>query len=272
MTMRKMNKITISIMASLLLSAITAVSATAGRVVGTAEGIEVFNSIPITAQAENAAAIAKVAESTSIAAPSLVVDSSTYNMVVRYVWSVGSGGDDIGISNDWSYYELVGDTTYTVYEFPDDIGTKYCTPDYFLAKSYNSTTKKYSASTTSLEHTIHEGPHDAIKYGYEAKYSMVGRLNYWMFSETANVPTSYDQTKFVWSHGASNGSTIKATIGYNNQLANIEVKVPWIGTKSSSVTVGGEKFYLRTGPNKCSIKANSSNVKAENVRFAFGVA
>ena len=115
------------------------------------------------------------------------------------------------------------------------------------------------------------GDYILVRYGYESRYSAGGVFAYWVFSSESTVPTSYDKDYYIWKHNSSNGHTIKGTIQYKGQLADIEVKIPWIGYKTSSVEINGETFYLRTGPNKCSIKAASSNVHTHDLRFAFGV-
>ena len=207
----------------------------------------------------------------SIAAPTVIWDNTQYNMIVRYDWRVGRGGDEIAMSRNWQHYFLMGDILYRTYEFPENTGTNHCDPDYFLGKSYDSYSQTYSSSYTSLEHDVDMGDYILVRYGYESRYSAVGVFAYWVFSSESTVPTSYDKDYYIWKHNSSNGHTIKGTIQYKGQLADIEVKIPWIGYKTSSVEINGETFYLRTGPNKCSIKAASSNVHTHDLRFAFGV-
>ena len=208
----------------------------------------------------------------SLEAPTVNWDNSQYNMVVRYDWRVGRGGDELAMSKNWQNYVLIGDDVYRTDEFPEDTGTNHCDPYYFLGKSYNSSSETYSYDYTSLEHDVDMGEYTLVRYGYDSKYTCVGRYAYWGFSSNSTIPTSYDQDHYLWYHHSSNGHTIKGTISYKGQLSNIEVAIPWIGYKTTSVTINGETFYLRTGPNKCSIKAGSSNIRPTDVRFAFGIA
>ena len=215
--------------------------------------------------------INEISTQTSIAAPTVIWDNTQYNMIVRYDWRVGRGGDDLAMSRNWQYYNLIGDVIYRTYEFPEYVGTNHCDPDYFLGKSYNSSLKVYSSSYTSLEHDVDMGEYILVRYGYESKYSAVGRFAHWSFGSESTIPTSYDQDHYIWNHNSSNGHKIKGTIAYQDQLADIEVTIPWIGYKTSSVVINGETFYLRTGPNRCSIKAQSSNLYAYKLNFFFGI-
>ena len=88
------------------------------------------------------------------------------------------------------------------------------------------------------------------------------------------ISTKFDDSGNVWSHGGSTSKIIKGTIVYGKHARNIEVSVPWIGTKTSStVVIDGVSFQLRCGPNKVSIKASKSiTCNSKNVFFAFGVA
>ena len=207
--------------------------------------------------------------STSVDAPTVIWDNSQYNMIVRYDWRVGRGGDDLYKSSNWQYYLSVGDVLHRTYEFPDR-ETAYCAPDYFIYKSYSTPTDTFS-DTTSLEHEIDMGTYVKVVYGYDCRYTAVGVFPYWKYSQENSIATSYDQTDHIWDHNSSNGHYIKATIEYQGVLSDIEVKIPWIGYRTSQVTINGVTFYLRTGPNRCSIKAGQSNVPANQVKFMFGI-
>lgn len=106
-------------------------------------------------------------------APTVIWDNTQYNMVVRYDWRVGKGGDDLAMSKNWQNYYRIGDVFYRTYEFPENTGTDHCDPEYFLAKSYDSPSKTYSLSYASLEHDVDMGDYTLVRYGYESKYSAV---------------------------------------------------------------------------------------------------
>ncbi len=204
----------------------------------------------------------------SISVPHVMVE--TYNVAVQYNWQVGMGGDEIALSPNGRDFSLMGDRVYRSNDFADGVGEKNCEPNLYAGKSYDSYSNTYSGITT-LEHEVYMGDHYVVRYGYDANYNAVGIFPYWIFGPSATIPTSYDQEHYVWYHNSSNGHTIKGTIEYKGELQNIEVYIPWIGYKTSSVNVNGETFYLRTGPNRCSIIAKSSNLHAYDLKFAFGV-
>lgn len=204
--------------------------------------------------------------STAIQAPTVSYDNQTYNTVVVYNWTAGAGADQVAVTNDARYIYPMGSYTYSERTFIYEVGSKKCDAYNYLGRSYYSLTDTYSAGTTSLERL--DG--SVVRYGYDAKYTALGRFAYWLFSSDTSVPTSYDQEYFVWAHNSGFSRTIKGTIEYNGQIANIEVDIPMIGYKTSSVTVGGVTFSLRTGPNRCSIKADRGNVAAGSLRFVFG--
>ena len=209
---------------------------------------------------------------TAIKPPSVDHNDTQYNMVVYYDWAVGTGGDKVALGYNWQYYTNMNAPTYREYAFTDYVGTDHCDPDYFLGKSYYSLTDTYSAAYTSLERDVPQSNGVTnVRYGYDAKYTCVGRFNYLSVNVGSTIPTSYDQTHYIWDHNAGNGDVIKATIEYNGSYADIEVKIPLLGYKTSSVTVGGQTFYLRTGPNRCSIKAANSGLNPAYLNFAFGI-
>ena len=208
--------------------------------------------------------------SSSIEAPSVIWDNTQYNMIVCYTWRVGNGGDDIAMSSNQQSYRLVGDVVYRTYEFPERAGTNHCDPDYYIGKSYNSSTKTYSSSYTSLEHEVDMGTYISVRYGYDARYTCVDTYTYWV-NGVGNVPTSFDKEHFIWNHNSGSGKTIKDTFAFQDQLADINLQIPIFGYKTASITIKGETSYLRTGPNKCSIRAESSNIHTYDIRFAFGI-
>lgn len=85
------------------------------------------------------------------------------------------------------------------------------------------------------------------------------------------MPTSYDETGFIWYHEGASKQIIVATIVYKNICYNIQVTIPGIGYKKTSVTIYNVTFYLRTGPSRCSIKVSKGDVLRSDVNFAFGV-
>lgn len=204
-------------------------------------------------------------------APTVIWDNTQYNMVVRYDWRVGKGGDDLAMSKNWQNYYRIGDVFYRTYEFPENTGTDHCDPEYFLAKSYDSPSKTYSLSYASLEHDVDMGDYTLVRYGYESKYSAVGMFKRWAVSSDDIIPNSYDKEYYIWNHNSSTGHKIKGTINYQGILADIEVNIPWIGYATSSVVISGKTFYLRTGPYRCSIKTDSSNLRVNDLHFAFGI-
>ena len=207
----------------------------------------------------------------AIEAPSVTWNTTQYNTVVFYDWAVGTGGDKVALGYNWQYYTNMGTPTYREYAFTDYVGTYHCDPDYFLGKSYYSLTNTYSFDTTSFERTeVINGVQNA-RYGYDAQYKCVGRFNFLSVNVGSTIPTSYDQTHYIWNHNSNKDHTIKATIAYNGEYADIEVDIPWIAYSTKSVTVGGQTFYLRTGPNKYSIKAANSGPNPAYLEFAFGI-
>ncbi len=108
-----------------------------------------------------------------------------------------------------------------------------------------------------------------INYGsseIRTLYTLKGRTG-----EYVSIPTSYDEDYNLWEHGGDTGQTIKGTVVYKGIAKNIEVTIPWIGYKSSSIQIGDVEFSLRTGPNKVSIKASKKIITDANNLFAFGV-
>ena len=96
-----------------------------------------------------------------------------------------------------------------------------------------------------------------------AKYSVTRRS-----ASGSTISTSFDQNGNVWDHGGSSSDMIKGTVVYNGEARNIEVDIPLLGTKTSSeIEVGGVVFQLRVGPNRVSIKADSSVICTNNTAF-----
>ncbi len=223
-------------------------------------------------------ALAANAESASVQAtapapPSLT--KSIYNTAVSFTWTVGAGGDSVQSSGNNINWRTVHASTYTIYQFPNvwDHDNK-CEPDDHLYRSYNTSTGLYS-QTISLERleTNTDGSGVYHLYGELCKYSVVDGFDYSKipYGESRIIPTEFDQTYYIWDHDSGWNHTIKGTIEYNNQISDIEVRIPLLGTVSTSVTLAGVEFSLRTGPNRCSIKVNQAGINVVDVQFMFGV-
>lgn len=244
---------------SLLLACTMAVSVLAMTVFASAEYAEDSTSI---GRASNGSVISNMSMSTSIPAPT--ISYTTFNTAIKYKWSPANGSDGVAMTDDERYYYLQGSGNYSISAFIYDIGSKYCEPDFYAGKTYRYQTGVYSAETASLEHL--EG--GVVRYGYEATYKALGKFS--PAAAPSYIPTSYDQSSFYWAHNSGFSRTIKGTIEYNGEVEDIEVNIPMLGYKTVTATVGNQKFYLRTGPNFCSIKVDNSGVSSAGFRFVFG--
>lgn len=206
------------------------------------------------------------------APPSLTMN--TYNTAVSFTWTVGSGGDSMQFSGNNINWRTVHASTYTIHQFPsvwdhDD----RCEPDDHLYRSYNTSTGLYS-QTISLEKTVTVGEGlEILLYGGQCRFKVVDGLDISEIprDELYSMPTSFDQTHYIWNHNASNGDIIKATIAYQDEIVDIEVDIPWIAWHNKEVTLNGVTFSLRTGPNRCSIKVNQTGIRVTDVQFMFGI-
>lgn len=215
---------------------------------------------------------AAVVQAAAPAPPSLVKE--IYNTAVSFTWTVGTGGDSIQFSRNNMNWETIDSSVYTLHQFPNvwDHDNR-CEPGEHLYRSYNSSTGLYSG-TISLEHTVEVGEgHGMVLYGELCRYSVVDGLDISEIprDELSSMPTSFDQTHYIWNHHASNRDVIKATIAYQGKISDIEVEIPWIGWHSAEVTLNGVTFSLRTGPNRCSIKVNQTGIRVTDVQFMFGI-
>lgn len=207
-----------------------------------------------------------VALSNSLPVP--IVNTTIYNTAVKYSWHAGIGANALGMGYGNTSPVIFNTTNYKEIAYITD-GNKECVPHYYWGMSYNSETNSYSDKTTTAweEET---GDHIfKVHYGHNAKYTVVGKLNKAMIS--GDIPTSYDQTNFIWDNNAKNYHIIKGTISYHGYISDIEVSVPPLGYKTTSVTLDGVTFSLRTGPWKCSIKVNKAGQSVSTLGFAFGV-
>ncbi len=203
-----------------------------------------------------------------VASPTIEYDNITYNTAVVYKWKAGSGADKIAVSANYQYFSIIDSSTFTEICLPYYVGDNICYIQNINAKSYNSATNTYSAMAT-IEYTqyVIDGVVKSV-YGYPCKYKPKGILSR---AIGGYIPTSYDKNHYLWSHGADTGAMIKGTVTYKDKCADIQVKIPWIGYNSSSVTIEGITFDLRTGPNKCSLRCRQSGIYNGEVGFAFGI-
>ncbi|MBR2967459.1 MAG: hypothetical protein IKC35_01615 [Clostridia bacterium] len=214
----------------------------------------------------------EIDDKTTLLSPNNVTynNVSVYNTAVVYHWDTNGYGTELALSNSNSVYYLMGTTTYKDIVFPSFVNSTECVPNFKYAKSYSSTSNNYSDYTTiAWEYLENNGEYISVNYYHDCELKVKGRFDAIHFVGST-VPTEYDQSSFVWEHGLAWNKWIYGTVTYNGEVSDIEVKVPLVGYKTTTVTVGGVSFSLRTGPNKVSIKANSTaNINTFN--FAFGV-
>ena len=197
------------------------------------------------------------------------VDYVRYNTMVTYNWNAGANADRLAMGR--VDFTLIQTSNYfDVTPAQNTYGTKVCDPFEHRAKSYSTSSGLYSDETT-LEHIVGMGDYSVVRYGYDCKYAPTGEFpTSWALGTT--IPTSYDQDLFIAAHYGNVGNVISGTICYQGKyIADIEVKIPLLGYKSSSVTLNGVTFYLRTGPYKVSIKASQSGISAGDVKFMYAV-
>lgn len=214
---------------------------------------------------------ASISTSYSINAPSFIIDDTSYIFAVKYDWHAGSGGDRVaGSLYSSSNYSIRNDSSHlTEISFPDQGATTsatLCETWRTYYRTYNTSTDQYSSDYVSVE--MDDG--DAYVYGRHCQKAPKA-----MFTNKASATyycDDYDVTNYnVWSHGGGTNYIIIATVRYQDVCYNIKVKIPFLGYNTTSVTINNVKFSLRTGPNKCSLKCNSSTVYSSDVDFAFAV-
>lgn len=193
-----------------------------------------------------------------------------FNTAVQFVWGAGSGGNALQFSRNGIDWSTVNSDTYILNEFSNILNhNNRCEPFEHMFRTYNTSTGEYSGSDTLQQLRYSEDGYFYYFYGEFCKYEVVNGIT--RVVATSYVPTSFDQSGYVWEHNSGYNHWIRGTIAYGDAIADIEVRIPFMFTYSSSVTLSGVTFTLRTGPNKCSIKAGSSNVLAGEVKFSFGV-
>lgn len=190
-----------------------------------------------------------------------------YNVAVQYEWKVGDGGDTLYVGN-YAYMRDVHSTTYSEIKWSRAVGYRNCDALAYMAKSYNYSTETFS-DTYNLEKNIN----GTIRYGEDCRCRPL-----FLFDSahiyTDSIPTSFDKDNFVWKHNRSSGDYIEATLQYgigdNAVITDLEVKIPALGTRKTSVMLNGVTFELRTGPNKCSLRTTSNNISPRDIYFGFG--
>lgn len=198
-------------------------------------------------------------------------DNTQYLFAVKYTWQAGSGGDKIAYSKylNGYYTFLDGENPHTEIIFPSSAYSDktYCPPSYPYYRTYNSAQDYYSADYKTID------PNDD-NFSLESVSDIHCKRTPKEYLSTAKadyMPTSYDETGFIWYHEGASKQIIVATIVYKNICYNIQVTIPGIGYKKTSVTIYNVTFYLRTGPSRCSIKVSKGDVLRSDVNFAFGV-
>ena len=141
-----------------------------------------------------------------------------------------------------------------------DVGSITFRPHYYVCRAYCSSCGQYSSynddlrdhmSGQDLEFVTHRG--------------IVGKTGTYTV-----IPTSFDQSQNSWEHGAAPTNHILFSIAYNGEIADGEIVIPSIFTRSVSVTLGGVTFTVRSGPNQVSVKASEAiYCNNYNTMFAF---
>lgn len=88
-----------------------------------------------------------------------------------------------------------------------------------------------------------------------SRYTTDGGVNFVTY-----IPTSYDKASFVWKHNLKTDDYIHFSFVYKGNVWDGAIQVPWIGYKTTEYTLDGVKFYVRTGPNKFSIKTDAEGL------------
>lgn len=187
-----------------------------------------------------------------------------FNTAVLYKWYAGENADQLSFGMPGYSHYFVNNTYFEELTFANEVDN-ICEPFNYIARSYNSETKQFSET-----YTISNDIGNRIIHGYPSNFIIKGKYNYAMAAQ-GNLPTSFDQTNYIWEHGAKNYRYVKATISYHGYVADIQVQVPPLGYKTESVILDGVTFSLRSGPWKCSIKVSQANQSNSTLRFAFGI-
>ncbi len=141
----------------------------------------------------------------------------------------------------------------------------YCKPSLYLFSAYCEFCNTRSAANGILWNTT------------DSQYDARARFGYHGAQIRGTITTSYDKDGSIWEHRGSTGDRIYFSVAYNGVAAgdgvSASVKVPWIGTNETSITVNGVTFSVRTGPNKVSVKASTDVVcNSYGTLFAYYIA
>lgn len=180
---------------------------------------------------------------------------------VQYQWTAGLGADDMSVTDNNLTYRLIGGTYFQENSVVCGYSPSIC-PAWHndCAASYYSDTNEYSEYSYNTDFNNY-------KHG-QSIYSTKKYFDY----PTASIPNKIDQKGFIWEHDGTSSYVIYATAAYNNEMTNIELSIPFIGLKSTTFSLGGQDFILRTGPKKVSVRAvSSSNIDINDFAFAFGI-
>lgn len=120
-----------------------------------------------------------------------------------------------------------------------------------------------------------------LEYGQQ--YNPPAFLTYVTRDTASYIPTAYDVAGVnIWNHNGRTNKTIFFTILYNGVKFDNSVEIPWLGTNSVTINTGEYiyqnseyhevVFYVRTGPNRISIKANYEISLVSTNAFAFRLA
>ncbi len=90
---------------------------------------------------------------------------------------------------------------------------------------------------------------------------------------SGTIPTAYKQGENQWDHGGNTGDTIIFEFAYNGEKRLGVVTVPWIGySKEFKMSFSDNTFYVRTGPDTLSIKAEkAAYCNNYNTMFAYNL-
>ena len=193
---------------------------------------------------------------------------------IAYHWSVPNGyrialNDYTGYVTNTSW-DIMSSNHYTEVSYPNYIRTDsnfLCLPIY----TYGACSDPSSSYLTSYKTTIHpdkimfkDGEREGEFEGYACRLQYLYKYDN---SSDSTIPTKYNQANNYWSHWG--GDIVVATVSYNGYAANIKVDVPFLGWKTTSVVLDGVTFTLRTGPQKCSIICDRTELSNKNFDFAF---
>lgn len=141
-----------------------------------------------------------------------------------------------------------------------NVGSVSFSPHYYVCRAYCSLCGQYSSYNDDLR-----GHMSGQDLEFVTHRGIVGKTNIYTV-----IPTSFDQSQNTWEHGAAPTNYILFSIAYNGEIADGEIKIPSIFTRSVSVTLGGVTFTVRSGPNQVSVKASEAVVCNDyNTMFAF---